>query len=344
MPTDVPPSSFVACLPAWWFLGLDQVLLGWQKPLFDGLAQYAWWAVGIAAALAAVAYVLSYRRTVSLSFEEHDGPAARPGRLAAVLTACANRWIVRTPSQRAAFYFVWQTVVRNRSHRLLVAAWAAAGFALVFQGIAGAMASGSRAWWQSPKGPLLPAPIVLPLFVITGLRFAFTVPSDLRANWIFQAAGCGPAQDYLAGARKAALLIGLTPVFALLAPLHIALWGWVTGGLHVLFGAIVAWLLLEALLAGLEKVPFTCSYVPGKANLKTCWTFYVFGYVLYVSGLSWIDLRILQQPLWFLAVPPVAVAARWGIELYRRYEREFGVSLVFDERPAPAVQTLELQQ
>lgn len=340
----LPPARLVACLPAFWFLGLEQVELGWSKPLFDVLAGYSWRAIGIAAVSAVVAYVLSYHRSVARCFEEQDGRAMRPGWIAGVLEATANRFIVRTPSERAAFYFVWHTATRSRSHRMLLSAWVAAGFALVFQGIAGAMASGARAWWQTPMGPLLPAPIVLSLFAITGLRFAFTVPSDLRANWIFQAAGSGDAAEYLAGARKAALLLGLAPLFVVLAPVHIALWGWVTGGLHVVFGAVIAWLLLEALLAGLDKIPFTCSYVPGKANLKTCWTFYVFGYIVYVSGLTWLDLKILQQPIWFLGVPVLAAAVRWGIEYYRRHDREFGVALVFDERPAPAVQTLELQQ
>src|SRR5262249_8583215 len=140
-----------------------------------------------------------------------------------------------------------------------------------------------------------------------------------------------------AGARKAALLLALVPLFLLMAPVYIALWGWTTGGLHVLFGALMAWLMLEAQLVRLEKLPFTCSFVPGKANLKTCWTFYVLGYLAYVGALSWLDLTLLEAPYlfpWFV----VAVAlARRGIEAYRNRNQEFGISLVYDERPESTV-------
>jgi hypothetical protein len=223
---------------------------------------------------------------------------------------------------------------------LLVAAWTAAGTALVIQGITGAMASGSHEWWKLPTGPLLSVPIVLPLFLITGLRFAFTVPAELRANWIFQL-GCSTPAEYLGGAQKAALGLAMAP-FALLFPLFTALWGWQAGGLHTLFGAVVAWLLVEAEMAGLDKLPFTCSYVSGKANVRSCWTLYVAAYLLYVGGLCWADLMILAQPLrivWFLAF---AWAVRKAIGCYRRSELADTGRLTFDERPAPAVLQLEL--
>ncbi len=203
----------------------------------------------------------------------------------------------------------------------------------------GAIASGDLEWWRKTTGPLLPVPVVLPLFPITGLRYAFTVPAELRANWVFQQ-GCSTPAEYLAGARQAALALGLAP-FALLVPVFTAAWGWRTGGLHVLLGAVVGWLLVESQMAGMERLPFTCSYVPGKANVRSWWTIYVLAYLVYVGVLCWVDLKILQAPrrvVWFLAA---AWAARIAIERYRR--RQVGLPLTFDERPAPAVLTLELR-
>jgi hypothetical protein len=337
-----PPPPLISALPVFWFLGQYQTQLGGGLPLFNELAAYALPAIGIAAAVAAAAYALSYRRSVSRSFEEQDGPARKPGPVGDSLAALANRVLLRTPAQRAAFHFIWQTVMRSRSHRVLIAAWAGSGFALVFQGITGSIAGGVHNWWRTPSGPLLPATIVLPLFLITGLRYAFSVPADLRSNWIFQAASISEPADYLAGARKAALLLSVAPLFALLTPVFIAIWGWTTGGLHVLSGAVMAWLLAEIQLVGLEKLPFTCSYVAGKANLKTWWTLYVLGYIGYVAALSWLDLEILKRPpliIPFLAAAALALAALDGHR--RRRPPRPGL---FDERPEPVVRTLGLQE
>jgi hypothetical protein len=337
---DQPPSPLIRMLPAYWFLGLDQMLLGLSQPLFEALAGVAVPATAAVSAIAAIAYALSYRRSVLGVFEAQDRPAGTPGRAARWAEQIAYGRLLRSASERASFAFVWHTAMRSRSHRLLVAAWTASGVALVIQGITGAMASGDHQWWETPAGPLLPAPIVLPLFLITGLRYAFTVPAELRANWVFQL-GCGTPAEYLAGAQKAALTLAMAP-FVVLFPLFVALWGWQTGGWHVLFGAVVAWLLVEAQMAGLDKLPFTCSYVPGKANVRSWWTLYVAAYLLYVGGLCWADLKILEQPsriVWFLAC---AWGARMGIGRYRRGQLADSRPLTFDERPAPAVLQLQL--
>jgi hypothetical protein len=340
----MPPSPLVSALPAWWFLGFDQNLLGWQLPLFGHLGAHVPLVLGLAGLLAAAGYGLSYRRCVARAFDEQEAAVGAPGRLSGLVTSAMNSLVVRTSAERAAFYFVWQTVARSRTHRMLLAAWAGAGVALVLEGITGALAAGEQQWWQNPSGPLLLAPIVLPVFLVTGLRYGFTVPSDLRANWTFQAAATGDPAGYLRGVRKAAILLEVVPLFTLLAPVYAALWGWLSGGLHVLFGAVSAWLLVEVQLVGLEKLPYTCSYVPGKANLKTCWTFYVLGYLTYVSAMSWLDLKILEQPLRFLLFLAGAVALKIAVERYRKDHSALGFQLLFDERPEPVVLTLELQQ
>jgi hypothetical protein len=339
--TGKPPAPLIRALPAYWFLGLDQLLLGLRRPVFDGLAAMVWPSIAASGAIAGAAYGLSYRRSVRGVFEAPEQMSMRPGILARWAEFAANTWLCRNAGERAAYGFVWNTVMRSRSHRLLVAAWSACGVALVVQGITGAIASGHRAWWSNPAGPLLPAPIVVPLFLVTGLRYAFTVPSELRANWIFQQ-GCSAPGDYLAGARKAALVMVAAP-FAVLLPLFTAAWGWKTGGLHVLFGAVVAWLLLEAQMAGLEKLPFTCSYVPGKANVRSWWTMYVAAYLVYAAVLSWIDLKIVQEPAWIVVFLAAAWGAHAGIERYRSQQIAGGLKLEFDERPTPAVLTLELR-
>ena len=338
-----PPSAWINSLPVFWFLGLEQLLLGHSQPLFDHLVSRAGPAFLIAALAATVAYVSSYRRSISSSFESSDVPATASGRLARLFITLANLLLVRTPAQRASFYFIWQTVCRSRTHRLLVAAFGGFGVALVFQGVTGAIAAGHPDWWRNTDGPLLVAPIILPLFLVTGFRYAFTIPSDLGANWIFRI-GCGTSEAYLNGARKAALLLSIIPPVALLLPIFVFAWGWRIAALHVAFGAVLAWLLVEAQMAGLEKLPFTCSYVSGKANLKSCWTLYVIAYLAYVSLFSWLGLVLLAAPSRFAWSLLAAAAARLVIHRYRLRHLSLNFHLDFDERSEPAVRTLGLYE
>ncbi|HWQ54199.1 MAG TPA: hypothetical protein VN442_10980 [Bryobacteraceae bacterium] len=336
------PAALWRVLPPLWFVGLYQNELGWTQQIYRELAGQACWGLGLAGLIAGAAYSLSYSRSVSRSIEDVERHGA-PGWTARVLTAVADRVLLRTPAERASFHFVWQTVSRSRQHRVLVAAYAGGGLALVLQSVAAMIAHGSRTWWQSPEGVLLPVPLVMSLFLLSGMRYAFTVPAELRANWLFQIAESGEPAEYMAGVRKAMALLAIVPLFAALLPLHVAIWGWTAGGLHIAYGATVAWLLMEVLLAGFEKLPFTCSFVPGKANVRTLWPFYVIGYLGYVSLFSALELFLMRQPirfLWFLAA---SAAVKTGIEVYRRLVPQ-GFERVYDDQPEPAVRTLELQQ
>lgn len=330
-------------LPPVWAAGLYQYELGWTQPAFRQLSQWAWSALGISALVGALAYAAGYRRTVSQAFQEQEGPAGRPGAAGRLAAALANRFWLRSAAQRASFHFVLATMMRSRGHRVLVVTYAAVGVAIVFQGVAGFIASGNRTWWSTPRGPLLPSMLIVSLFVLAGLRYAFTVPAELRANWTFQIAAASHPFEYLKGVRKAVVTLALAPAAAILLPLHAALWGWTAAATHVMYGTAVAYLLMEMLLLSMEKLPLTCSYVPGKANLKASWPLYVCGYTAYVSFFSWLELWVLEEPVWLVWVVLGAAGVKASVELYRRVQmRE--LRFHYDEVPAPAVQTLDLSQ
>jgi hypothetical protein len=173
------------------------------------------------------------------------------------------------------------------------------------------------------------------------MRHVFAVPSELRANWLFQVSDRGEAKRCLAGVRKAMLALGVAPLFAVLLPLHVMFWGWRTAVLHMLFGTVIAWLLVDVLLANFEKFPFTCSYLPGKANLKVSWPLYLFGFTTYVSAVLALEYWMLQRPVRFVCLAGVVVLVRGALLIYR-WRVGHDVALVFDEQPEPLVRTLNL--
>jgi len=145
----------------------------------------------------------------------------------------------------------------------------------------------------------------------------------------------------LAGVQKAMIVIGVIPLFAALLPLHIIFWGWQTALLHMLFGTVISLLLVDVLLVGFEKFPFTCSYLPGRANLKVSWPLYLFGFTTYISAMLAVESWMLKQPVRFLWLIAVVLFVQLALAVYRwRVGRT--VTLVFDETPEPLVRTLNL--
>jgi hypothetical protein len=332
----------VYVFPPLWFLGLYQTQLGWTNPVFRDLAASARMAAGWTTAGALALYLISYKRHVSRSLESAGEFSTVPSALEKFATHVLDRLVVRDGLQQAAFYFIWKTLTRSRPHKLLFAAYVAAGCALVFEILAVLVARGGDSWMYRPIPELLPAPLILVFFVLCGMRHVFAVPAELRANWVFQVADRGQGRRCLAGVRKAMILLGVVPLFAVLLPLHILFWGWRAGALHILFGTVLALLLVDVLLAGFEKFPFTCSYLPGKANLKVSWPLYLFGFTTYISASVTLEYWMLQRPFRFVWLAAVAAAVQLALAIYRWRVAGHEVALVFDDQPEPMIRTLNL--
>jgi hypothetical protein len=203
------------------------------------------------------------------------------------------------------------------------------------------VARGGNSWMYRPIPELLPAPLILAFFILCGMRHVFAVPAELRANWVFRVSDRGEARRCLAGVKKAMILLGVVPLFGLLAPLHVLFWGWKLATLHMLFGVVVSCLLVDVLLVSFEKFPFTCSYLPGKANLKVSWPLYLFGFTTYVSALLTLENWMMQQPVRFIWLAALVIAVRGALLIYR-WRVGPAAALVFDEQPEPLVRTLNL--
>ena len=341
-PRSAVNPAAVYAFPPLWFLGLYQTQLGWTNPVFRELSVSARLAAGWTTVIALATYVLSYKRHVTRSLESADEFSTTPSATERLVSRVLDRFVVRDELQQAAFYFIWKTLTRSRRHKLLFAAYVAVGCAVIFEGLAVLVARGGNSWMYHPVPELLPAPLILAFFILCGMRHVFAVPAELRANWVFQVSDRGEARCCLAGVKKAMIVLGVVPLFALLLPLHVLFWGWRTALLHILFGVVVSWLLAEVLLVSFEKFPFTCSYLPGKANLKVSWPLYLFGFTTYVSVFLSLEYWMLQRPIRFVWLAALIALVQAALFIYRWRVVGRDVSLVFDEQPEPLVRTLNL--
>jgi hypothetical protein len=272
-------------IPSYWFLGLFQVMKGSANPAFEPLARRALSGVAAVTLFAAVTYVLAYARQMRRTVEQSGITPARRN-TAMPWAGTLARLFCRRPVEQAIFAFMARTIARSRQHRLMLALYAGLGLAYVFSDAAYVLyhsRPNSRyarmAWEQTEIG----IPLILIFFLIVGLRVSFSIPMELRANWLFRLTDPFAFGAYLGAARKVLLAFVLGPVVAISALGYSLLWPWWRALGHAGFLAGFGLLLIEVALTRFDKVPFTCAYVPGKANLKVKFGIY-WGLLLTISG------------------------------------------------------------
>ena len=113
---------------------------------------------------------------------------------------------------------------------------------------------------------------------------------------------------------------------------------------HLAILGLIALILTELCLYGFEKIPFTCSYLPGKSQIHLA--------VLGALSLLWLiavsvryERQALEAPARF-AVLLIALAfawpcTRWRTEAHARSEE---AEVQFEEADVPAIQILGLNR
>jgi hypothetical protein len=259
-----------------------------------------------------------------------------------LISQLLDRTLVRSPVEQAAFHFTVKTIMRSQRHRLILCGYIGSGLALVVVGvITQAIQVGYHSFFEVNL-TFLSAPLVVSFFSLVGMRYIFTVPAELQANWIFKMTEGQDRTGWFHGIHKVMLLTIITPLFILGIPLYSWLWGWKTASLHFLYGLILAILLKELLLLRFSKMPFTCSYLPGKANLKALWAPYFFAFMTYAYTLSKLEFWLLQRPLRMAVFYGVSSLILWKVIALRAGEERKAHRFIYEENPDPAVITLEL--
>jgi hypothetical protein len=257
------------------------------------------------------------------------------------------RSLARRPAERAILAFIARTVARSRQHRLLLAIYAGMGLAYTFSQAATLMYHPkSRFWNAALEGQKiqLGIPLVLLFFVLIGLRVSFSIPVEVRANWIFRLTDSSAAAVYLPAARRALIAFALAPVVTVSAIIYGSLWSWHRAVGHILFLTVFGLLVIELALTGFAKVPFTCAYLPGKANLKVMFGVYwalLLGVSDLVTDIERVALR--SGSGWAKLMIVVVLGWLWAARRGRGARAAIS-SVSFEEQPEAAILTLGLRR
>jgi hypothetical protein len=280
-------------LPAFWFAGLYDVIGGRPGPGSAALAIRGLLATLFVVSTAAGMLALTHGRLMRLALE---GRAARRGSRGrrSMLDAVAAL-VCRGAIARAVFLFTIRTLMRSRSHRMLLGIYAGVAAAMIAATLGPIALRAGLAGFRQPGVAALAAPLVLLFFLVTGTSVMMAIPVEPKANWVFRLLEPANRVAALAGARNALLVTIVTPI-ALVAGMSAAwLWSPWLGVAHGLVCAGMGWALAELLLIRARKIPFTCTWFAGQSRAKL-WPFYLIACSNYCFTTAAIELSILDRP------------------------------------------------
>jgi len=324
-------SWVLRAFPPAWFLGMNEVLTGSKDAVFVALAQRAEIALALVLLVAGLSYTVAYRRHVRRTLESTEGGDATRNAMHERIGLVADR-VAPDSVERGTLAFIGKTMARSAKHRLFLAAYAGVGFALAAQVMP---AVRNRDAWLS-------LPLVVGFFLLSGMRFIFTIPSELPANWQFRVSDTNRQRAALNGTRTAMLWFGVLPLFLALSPFYFVWWSPGVALANLAFSVTISALLIETLTMELRKIPFTCSYPPGKANVTILWVGYWVGFLLYAFSMANLESWMVKRPRRLIPFYLLVAILFGGFEWWRRRADAVGVSLIFDDAADPAVLTLGL--
>jgi CubicO group peptidase (beta-lactamase class C family) len=336
METLAENQATLGWLPSYWFFGLFQRLNGSLNPNLAFLARRAWIGLGSAICGAAGAYLLCYLRTLRKIAEQPD---ILPDRR-------LFHWMPRFGGAfpTAIGQFSVRSLLRSRQHRVLLSFYLGVALGLAMF-IAKAPALGEERpddLWYQVNASLLVASALMICSSAIGVRMVFAMPLEPRANWMFRVMPLPPLPQCLPAIRRSLYALALAPTWMILAALLFWVWPWRIAAEHLTILALIGIIVAELWLADFSKIPFTCSYQPGKSKFHMAGL--IFGILMFfvIRGSAW-ERSALDSPGLFAVAAGglalIAILLRYRTNTQARAE---DAALKFDDPPDPAVLSLGL--
>jgi len=170
------------------------------------------------------------------------------------------------------------------------------------------------------------------------------LPIALRANWIFRLTELRDGREYSSAVRRTLFILGVLPVWVATAALLLFIFPFGVAVGHLLVLGLLGTILVEICLQGFKKIPFTCSYLPGKGKIPhAIWICLLLLLPLLDRGAEF-ERRMLEKPLSFVLMVVVlgilAACARWRSTAVAKS----APGLRFDEMTPPDIIALKLHR
>lgn len=277
--------------PSFWFFGLFTQLSGVFPIAAGALARLAW--LGLAAVVvgSAGSLLLCYVRTMRKTVEEPD----------LVVTRRGKRWRLPLGNslQSAIVLFAIRSLARSRQHRVVYAFFLAIVLALAVSTLTDVAATHRT---QPVTIGFLMSTLMMLCLGTVGLRSIFSLPVSLKANWVLQVTQLRAPESYIAATRWAILAMAAIPLWLAVAVLALCYRPWHSVVEHLIVLALAGSIITDLSLIGVSKIPFACSYLPGKSNVQYIFWGYAAGFTPLAMIFSRYELEVLDTPLRYAAL------------------------------------------
>ena len=321
----------VAVLPPVSFLGVARtVWAGAHDAFAASMARAAMIALGVSLLTATLAYAFSFRRSFLRLPELAD---ARPlTRISYFLSplAFSRKLAFRPSTYRACYQFVSRSLLRSTAHLQTLLCFLAVGLVISAEMFGDTSYHFSAGHDTVPPVEFLSIPFVLGYCILVGIRFAFEIPLDLRANWIFQLWLDPDRHDARSVARHVLLVFSLSWLGPLVLLVTWAFWGWVTALLHTAIWCASMLVLVEILLIRFRKMPFTCPYPSFQSHSPLIAVGYLFGFYIFKSWLPELDQWSVLRPINAVWIMPLLGSVLAGLTWYRDQMLDMDKRLTFE--------------
>lgn len=319
-----------ASSPSFWFFALFNQLNGTLPPALAWLASRAWIGLGVVTAGSSASLLLCFTHTMQKTIEQPDlVPGAR-----------GFHWAPRLGNSltTAIGYFTLRSLIRSRQHRVAYAFYLAIVCAIALSVVRGSLTA--RAPAPLTSGFLM-STFMMMLFAIVGLSRVFALPISLTANWVLRIAQLRPTEKYFAATRQALLWIAVLPWWIVSAVLSLSFRPAHQVVAHLAILAVLGSILADISLIGFFKVPFTCSYLPGKSNIQYVFWFFAMVIIPLVASGANHELHALNHPRELARLSAGLLAAALALWAFNRHRAKSAV-LYYEELPEEVITTLGL--
>jgi hypothetical protein len=188
------------------------------------------------------------------------------------------------------------------------------------------------------------ASILMMILVVLALRVVASIPIALQANWIIRITQVRSAKDYQKGVRSSWLILGVTPVLLLITSFLVAAYPrWPALG-HF---SVMMWLgilVVEACLYTFSKIPFTCSYLPGKAGIHVAFWVCAMLFIRLLNDAAEFEGQMLHRLLTCAAMILVVASAAIGMRYLSESRAASTEALLFEEEYPAEITGLKLNR
>jgi hypothetical protein len=320
-------------LPSYWFFALFNQLNGSMDPSLVPLARRAWAGLAVSVFGACAALLLCYVRMMRQMVEQPD---ILPG------TRSITWWPRFGSSLPAAItLFSLRTLLRSRQHRMILSFYLGLGITIVV-GYAKATMGGFGSTGGIISSSLLFASILMMILSVLGLRVVASFPISLPANWIIRMTQIRSAPDYQKAVRFSWQVLGVLPVLLIIACFLLAASPWRPAIGHLAVLLCLGVLLIELCLYTFPKIPFTCSYLPGKGRIHFVFWVCLMFLLRLLSQAAEFEARILNHGRGFIVMILILACAAVGVRWLNEARTARTQDLLFEEEYPAEITALKL--